>query len=150
MRRYGLATTITKMSGQFLQDQPLLITGFAQGFFSIFHNLFSRLATEESWFLEENVNYPSFGYSDWPWTLSGQQTDVTPVKNFYTVWTNFSTAKDFSWCDKWNLGDAPDRRVRRQVEQFEVSSSFTNISQGLWKRKTRRSAMIPGGSTMIP
>jgi hypothetical protein len=126
------------------------ITVSTQGFFSIFPNLFARLATEETWFSEEDVSYPSFGRADWPWILSSQQSDVTPVKNFYTVWMNFSTAKDFSWCDKWNLGDAPDRRARRQVEHFEVSSSFTNVGQGLWKRKTKRSAMIPGESTMIP
>ncbi|KAF8349008.1 hypothetical protein F5887DRAFT_948736 [Amanita rubescens] len=117
------------------------------GFFSIYHNLFNRLATEETWFSEERLGYPSFGRADWPWILSGQQHDVTAVKQFYTVWANFSTAKDFSWCDKWNLGDAPDRRVRRLMEKEnkkvrddtrrEYNDTIRSLTRFLRKRDPR-------------
>jgi len=80
-----------------------------QSFFSIYRNLFSRLAAEESLY-DLKVDYPSFGSSSWSWTIPGC---VECARNFYNVWMNFSTAKDFSWMDKWNLSEAPERRIRR-------------------------------------
>jgi len=29
----------------------------------------------------------------------------------------FSTVKSFSWLDRWNYSDAPDRRVKRAMEK---------------------------------
>ncbi|KAF8638701.1 hypothetical protein AX17_001996 [Amanita inopinata Kibby_2008] len=86
------------------------------GFFSIYHNLFARLAVEETCF-SEDILYPSFGSATSPWTNSSDGRDAESAKPFYTIWMNFATAKDFSWCDRWNLGDAPDRRVRRLMEK---------------------------------
>jgi len=40
---------------------------------------------------------------------------------------NFSTEKDFSWMDQWNLAEAPDRRVRRcglSYPNVVVNSSY--------------------------
>jgi len=34
-----------------------------------------------------------------------------PAK-FYAHWENFSTTRDFAFCDKYNPNDAPNRQVR--------------------------------------
>lgn len=57
------------------------------------------------------AEYPSFGDSTWGWNSSNE--DGQTVKHFYSVWLNFSTEKDFIWSEKWDLSEAPDRRVRR-------------------------------------
>ena len=89
----------------------------AQGFFTIYRNLFLRLAAEENNFLDKPMEYPNFGKSSWSWASSkaGSAADdgSEPVRNFYNTWMAFSTAKDFAWRDLWNTAEAPDRRVRR-------------------------------------
>jgi DnaJ family protein A protein 5 len=57
------------------------------------------------------AEYPSFGNSTWQWNSPTE--DGRTVKQFYTVWLTFSTEKDFVWSEKWDLSEAPDRRVRR-------------------------------------
>ncbi|KAG8934520.1 hypothetical protein FRC00_012084 [Tulasnella sp. 408] len=91
------------------------------GFFTIYRNLFTRLAYEENNFNEHPVDYPNFGTSSWTWTGSGPSPDSRSppeaVRKFYNAWLSFSTAKDFVWKELWNVGEAPDRRVRRIMEQ---------------------------------
>jgi DnaJ homolog subfamily A member 5 len=82
-----------------------------QSFFTIYRNLFSRLAHDES--LISDTSYPSFGSSTWPWTAATKTTGDESAKVFYSSWINFSTAKEFTWMDRYNLSDAPDRRNRR-------------------------------------
>lgn len=60
-----------------------------------------------------DVELPSFGDSTWPWIPESKNQEDTAARSFYNVWMNFDTAKDFTWCEKWNLAEAPDRRVRR-------------------------------------
>lgn len=59
-----------------------------------------------------DVNYPPFGSSTWPWAaaIKGEEKEA---RAFYAAWTNFATAKEFSWEEQWNTTEAPDRRVRR-------------------------------------
>ncbi|KAI0084125.1 hypothetical protein BDY19DRAFT_973971 [Irpex rosettiformis] len=88
------------------------------GFFSIYGNLFSRLAHDEFLWGDHSLEeYPRFGYSAWPWAPISNQDPSNAARTFYTFWTNFVTAKDFSWFDQWELNDAPDRRVRRIMER---------------------------------
>jgi len=84
-------------------------------FFSVYRNLFSRLSAEEAMFMSDQ-NYPSFGLSTWPWTAF-KHSDRIGARDFYNVWMNFSTEKDFSWMEQWNLAEAPERRVRRLMEK---------------------------------
>ncbi|KAF8962691.1 hypothetical protein BDZ97DRAFT_1823537 [Flammula alnicola] len=72
-------------------------------FFSIYHNLFSRLSAEEKMFASDQ----DFLHSD----------DSDNARNFYSVWMNFATEKDFSWMEQWNIAEAPERRVRRLMEK---------------------------------
>ncbi|KAM6536558.1 hypothetical protein FALCPG4_002554 [Fusarium falciforme] len=83
------------------------------GFYGICRETFEHLALEEEAAAEnEDVDireYPTFGSSD--------DDYETVVKPFYNAWSGFSTAKSFSWKDKYRLSDAPDRRVRRLMEK---------------------------------
>ncbi|KAF8581085.1 DnaJ-domain-containing protein [Ramaria rubella] len=86
-----------------------------KGFYALYRNLFSRLAEEETKWDAELV-FPSFGLSTWSWTASkGREHEAT--RDFYNQWLSFSTAKDFTWTEQWNLSEAPDRRVRRLMEK---------------------------------
>ncbi|KAF8339696.1 DnaJ domain-containing protein [Cantharellus anzutake] len=85
----------------------------SQGFFTIYGNLFRRVAFEESQHSSDG-EYPEFGKPAWTWASA---TEGMAARDFYNAWSSFSTAKDFSWKDKWNLADAPDRRTRRLMEQ---------------------------------
>ncbi|KAG8213198.1 hypothetical protein J3R82DRAFT_11663 [Butyriboletus roseoflavus] len=94
-----------------LPRRPLFI--LLQGFFTLYRNLFSRLAQEET--MLSDIEYPQFGYSTWFWTSA--MTPSEAVKNFYNAWLNFSTLKEFMWMDHYNTADAPDRRIRRIMEK---------------------------------
>ncbi|QRV90164.1 DnaJ domain protein [Ceratobasidium sp. AG-Ba] len=95
----------------------------ATGFFTIYRGLFNRLAAEEAAWSSlngETIEYPSFGDANTPWAPATKQTGGAKegyAQLFYRAWSNFYTAKDFSWEDMWNTGEAPDRRVRRLMEK---------------------------------
>ncbi|KAG0002545.1 hypothetical protein BGZ79_002776 [Entomortierella chlamydospora] len=93
------------------------------GFFAVYRNLFAKLAEEEEEAVANdrnedstggaNVHYPSFGSSTTPY----DDNSDSDVKQFYNAWLTFSSQKNFSWCDKYRLSEAPDRRVRRAMEK---------------------------------
>lgn len=85
-----------------------------KSFFAIYRNLFSRLAHDES--LLSDITYPPFGNSNWPWAGATKAEGEQTARTFYNAWINFVTSKDFAWMDKWNVAEAPDRRVRRPVK----------------------------------
>ncbi|CAE6406454.1 unnamed protein product [Rhizoctonia solani] len=92
------------------------------GFFTIYRGLFDRLAAEEaawSTLNGETIEYPSFGDANTSWVAATKQKgdESLYASMFYRAWTSFSTAKDFSWYDSWNIAEAPDRRVRRLMER---------------------------------
>ncbi|KAF9277881.1 hypothetical protein BGZ68_008935, partial [Mortierella alpina] len=92
------------------------------GFFAVYRNLFEKLAQEEADAVandryEESTgtqaHFPSFGCS----TTAYDDSSDSDVKQFYNAWLTFSSQKSFSWCDKFRLSEAPDRRVRRAMEK---------------------------------
>ncbi|KAG9121798.1 hypothetical protein FRC07_002100 [Ceratobasidium sp. 392] len=92
------------------------------GFFTIYRELFARLAAEEAAWSSANgdtINYPPFGDANTPWIPETKQTALEGdcAQHFYRAWSNFITEKDFSWRDIWNTNEAPDRRIRRLMEQ---------------------------------
>ena len=88
-----------------------------QSFFTIYRNLFDRLAHDERQHSEAGPHaaYPTFGDATWPWAPASKDARDTATRTFYNFWMNFVTAKDFAWADTWNINEAPDRRVRRCV-----------------------------------
>ncbi|KAK7686133.1 hypothetical protein QCA50_010945 [Cerrena zonata] len=94
--------------------------GFDDGpddFFTIYRNLFDRLAHDESQWQEQPHTLPSFGNSSWPWTEAAKNEADTAARTFYNYWLHFVTAKDFSWAEQWRTDEAPERRVRRLMEK---------------------------------
>ena len=75
------------------------------------------------------INYPSFGYSNWTWGGNGGNTNAeNAARNFYNAWINFATSKDFAWKEQWNLSEAPDRRYRRYVtEGPDALAAFSDV-----------------------
>ncbi|KAL0954728.1 hypothetical protein HGRIS_003681 [Hohenbuehelia grisea] len=126
----------SKWSG--LDDGP-------DGFFTIYRNLFDRLRSEEVMFSDDS-DFPSFGDSTWPWVAErGSAQDS--ARDFYNVWVNFATSKDFAWTDQWNISEAPDRRVRRLMEKDnkkarddarrEYNDTIRSLAKFLRKRDPR-------------
>ncbi len=69
------------------------------GFFGSLNHFFDQLAMEEVEACERNgrspVQYPAFGLAS---------DDYNAVaKQFYQVWSSFSTGKSYSWKDKYRL-----------------------------------------------
>jgi len=58
---------------------------------------------------EDYHSMPSFGDS--------KSDSKEYVRQFYSAWMGFSTAKSFSWRDQYRYSDAPDRRVKRAMEK---------------------------------
>ena len=91
----------------------------------MYRNLFARLAHDESHF--DDMVFPSFGYSTWPWVIKTDRLDPGDAKSFYDVWLYFATSKQFSWAEQWNLSEAPDRRTRR-CESFLLRETHKTSS----------------------
>jgi DnaJ family protein A protein 5 len=83
------------------------------GFFGFIREMFEQLAKEEEiaadWEGGEFREYPTFGHKD------DEYGDV--VKAFYASWAGFATVKSYAWADKYRLSEAPDRFVRRRMEE---------------------------------
>lgn len=99
----------------------------SQSFFTIYRNLFDRLAHDESQFQSEPIVLPSFGYSTWRWTEASKNESDQAARTFYNYWLHFVTAKDFSWVEQWHANEAPERRIRRYavspLVMFMIASS---------------------------
>ncbi|KAF8651003.1 hypothetical protein AX16_004989 [Volvariella volvacea WC 439] len=118
------------------------------GFYTIYRNLFARLQSEEAMISDSNL--PSFGASTWTWAAANKGGEC--VRDFYNVWLNFATSKDFLWQDHWNLSEAPDRRVRRLMEKDnkkarddarkEYNDTVRSLVQFLRKRDPRYKAHL--------
>ncbi|PAV81151.1 hypothetical protein WR25_01812 [Diploscapter pachys] len=80
-----------------------------KGFYSVYRNAFDTLANEDYDFIDDpSVRYPNFGDS-----TSDYDTIVGP---FYGFWSGFCTARSFVWLDQYDIRDAPNRFVLRQIE----------------------------------
>ena len=82
-------------------------------FYGVLRDTFDNLASEEKtaceWEDVDPIMYPSFGRAN------DSYEDV--VRPFYADWNGFATRKTFSWKDAYRQAEAPDRRVRRMMEQ---------------------------------
>ncbi|KAI0353812.1 DnaJ-domain-containing protein [Trametes cingulata] len=136
--------------------------GFDDGpnsFFTIYRNLFDRLANDEKQYVDAAL--PSFGYPSWPWLPASKAEQDQCARTFYNYWTNFVTCKEFEWADQWNVAEAPDRRVRRLMERDnkkardearkEYNDTVRSLAMFIRKRdpryKTHLSRQAQGQST---
>lgn len=102
----------------------------SQSFFTIYRNLFDRLAYDEKPYVD--MAFPSFGDSTWPWAPPSKTEQEKAARTFYNFWLNFLTNKDFNWAEQWNISEAPDRRVRRyaKVSPYGIVLMMTHFCIG--------------------
>ncbi|XP_063381630.1 dnaJ homolog subfamily C member 21 [Cydia fagiglandana] len=93
---------------------PSCYKGFGddpKGFYGVYSEVFSKLAAEETDFLEdpEELNaIPKFGNSTTPYE---------DVHEFYAFWMSFSTNKSFVWLDQYEITQGDNRRVIKLMEK---------------------------------
>jgi DnaJ family protein A protein 5 len=107
---------------------PTCYSGFGEdnnGFYKVYSTVFQKLQQEES--SAFSTDSECLDVSDETLLDSvpfgNSTTRYEPVvKEFYAIFTNFSTIKSFRWFDKYRLSDAPDRNVRRYMERENLKS----------------------------
>lgn len=81
-----------------------------QGFYAVYANAFRIIAKEDAEFAtDEDLEVPEFG------TSSSDYEEV--VQPFYAFWQSYSTFKTYVWLEKYNIREAPNRRVQRLMEK---------------------------------
>ncbi|KAL2808538.1 hypothetical protein BJX63DRAFT_436055 [Aspergillus granulosus] len=108
--RMTTSADILKLFSKF--SPQMEFTDSPSGFYGGLREAFAQIAQEEDmacrWENVDFLEYPSFGSRD---------DDFQVVRQFYAVWSSFSTKKSFSWKDAYRYSEAPDRRVRRLMEK---------------------------------
>lgn len=90
-------------------------TGFKDdenGFYTIYRHVFEKVAEEDMEYREDKGSEcepPSFGDA-----LSSYDE---VVHLFYAFWESYSTAKSYVWVEKYDTREAPNRQIRRLMEQ---------------------------------
>uniref|UniRef100_T1IJ97 DnaJ homolog subfamily C member 21 n=1 Tax=Strigamia maritima TaxID=126957 RepID=T1IJ97_STRMM len=83
------------------------------GFYAVYRNLFEKVAAEDCEYRSENSDddddIPTFGASD------SSYDEV--VHNFYAYWQSYSTKTSYAWLFKYDIRDAPSRRVMKLMEK---------------------------------
>lgn len=80
-----------------------------KSFYTIYREVFNKLAAEESEYLAENDSSPpEFGKSD---------SSYEEVKKFYGYWSSFCTKKSYTWLNTYDISEAENRRIVRLMEQ---------------------------------
>ena len=91
---------------------PSCYTGFDDSdnsFYSVYREVFKKLAAEESEYVSERDHTPpAFGDS---------KSSYDDVIYFYGYWLSFCTKKTYSWLDIWDLRAAENRHIVRLMEQ---------------------------------
>jgi len=83
------------------------------GFYSVYGEVFQNVGAEEEPYLEgdsaDEYILPDFGDSK-----SDYESVVAP---FYSYWMTYCTRKSFSWKDKYDIRQAPNRPTQRLMEK---------------------------------
>lgn len=81
-----------------------------KGFYAVYQKLFKELSEEDYTFMNaDDEDYPQFGDAD---------TDVEWIVSvFYGFWSSFATKKSYVWEEEWDTREAPNRWVKRKMEQ---------------------------------
>lgn len=78
------------------------------GFFGVYKGVFEKIDLQEINGKSGEPAAPLFGDSSSP---------IADVLRFYSYWENFATKLNFSWEDKYNVLDAPNRQTKRAMEK---------------------------------
>lgn len=112
------------------------------GFYSVYSDLFTKIFTQELNGLnglngasKKAGGAPKFGVS---------ASDPAEIQEFYSFWSNFTSNLSFSWHDKYNANEAPNRNVRRAVDKENqkhrdiAKREYNNLIQTLLKFVKKR------------
>ncbi|CAM1325383.1 DNAJC21 (predicted), partial [Pycnogonum litorale] len=83
-----------------------------KGFYSIYREVFDKIAAEDMEFLLEkstDIEIPKFGDS-----TSSYEEVVHP---FYAHWLSYCTLRSYVWVETYDIREAPNRRVVRLMEK---------------------------------
>lgn len=79
------------------------------GFYTIYREVFNKLAAEESEYMsEDDAELPDFGDS---------KSSYDIVQDFYGFWLSFCTKKSFVWLNKYDISQAENHKILRLMEQ---------------------------------
>jgi len=95
---------------------PSAFSGFGEtgnGFYAVYREVFKKVHMQEQVF---GRMYGNGDVGEAP-ELGGRETPYQNVYSFYRYWQGFSSVKDFGWCDKYDVLQAPNRKVRRLMEE---------------------------------
>lgn len=84
----------------------------ADSFYTIYRGVFRKIAEEDEPYLEgddDNYFVPEFGES----TSDYDET----VKPFYSYWLGYCTKKSYTWKEKYDIRQAPNRPTQRLMEK---------------------------------
>lgn len=125
---------------------PSAYSGFGEtgsGFYAVYSEVFRKVHMQEQVF---GRMYGNGDVSAAP-ELGGKETPYQTVYSFYRYWQGFSTVKDFAWCDKYDVLQAPNRKVRRLMdeennkvrkrERKEFNNSVRQLASFVKKRDKR-------------
>ncbi|CAI5469323.1 unnamed protein product [Closterium sp. Yama58-4] len=87
-----------------------------EGFYAVYAKIFDEIFEKEFAAArraaqkgeEVDMSAPPFGKRD---------SSAADVSAFFKYWQSFVSVRDFSWKDQYNLAEAPNRRVRRLMEE---------------------------------
>lgn len=86
------------------------------GFFAVYNMVFEKVleGEERGWTSEGNIeNFPlSFLSKD----FGNGNSEWKDVSAFYKGWESYSSCLGFAWADQYDTKEAPDRRVRRAMQ----------------------------------
>ncbi|EGR29481.1 hypothetical protein IMG5_154640 [Ichthyophthirius multifiliis] len=96
-----------------------------KNFYSIYSEVFEKIKNEE-WNAYEYTDDPEVESQKYfkPEPFGNSQSSKKEVIEFYKWWSNFFSYKSFSWCDEYNINEAPNRWERRQMEKINKKERF--------------------------
>ena len=89
------------------------------GFFRVYAKVFQDIMEGEksSWVSEGNIDETKMPNAHLLSAEFGSSTsDWAIVLSFYNVWESFTSCLSFAWADKYDPRDAPNRKVRRAID----------------------------------
>lgn len=79
-----------------------------KGFYAVYGEVFRKISLEDEEYMDVIVKAPEFGNS----TSSYEEVGV-----FYAYWESYCTCKSYVWHEKFDTREAPNRQIRRLMEQ---------------------------------
>lgn len=82
---------------------------FLKGFYTVYREMFVKIAEEDRLYYEEKTIIPDFGKSD------SDYENVVAL--FYAFWLSYCCPRSFVWVEQHDVREANDRYIRRIMEK---------------------------------